>query len=225
MMKKVLIALIGGTAIGFASLAQAADLPYRNAPQTYEYAPSFTWTGFYVGANLGVGFGSFNGSGANYFGTSPSGGLLGLTAGYNYQSGNLLIGAEGDYAWSHIADANTFLPGVTSTGVVQNIDTIRARFGYAADRFLAYGTGGYAGANVRGVLNNVPAQAVADQTFYANGFTLGLGVEYAITPHITAKAEYLYVSLASNNFFNNTPNSSTVGANLNLLRGGVNYKF
>jgi outer membrane immunogenic protein len=224
-MKKVLIALIGGAAMGFASLAQAADLPYRSNVQTYDAPASFTWAGLYVGANLGAGFGGFNGPGGNYFGPSPAGGLLGLTVGYNYQSGNLLVGAEGDYAWSHIADQATTRVGVSSTGVVQNIDTIRARAGYAADRLLVYGTGGYAGANIRGVLNNVPASAVADQTFYANGFTLGVGVEYAITPHITAKAEYLYVSLASNSYFNSTPNYTSVGTNLNLLRAGVNYKF
>ncbi|WP_294541145.1 outer membrane beta-barrel protein [uncultured Rhodoblastus sp.] len=224
-MKKVLIAMVGGAALGAASLAQAGDLPGRPYGQSYDAPPSFTWTGFYAGAQLGVGFGGFNGPGAAYFGSSPSGGLIGLTAGYNFQSGNLMVGAEGDYAWSHIADQATFMPGVSSTGVVQNIDTIRARFGYAAERLLAYGTGGYAGANIRGVLNNAPASAVADQTFYANGFTLGVGVEYAITPHITAKAEYLYVSLGTNSYFNSTPNYTSVGTNLNLLRAGVNYKF
>jgi outer membrane immunogenic protein len=224
-MKKVLIALIGGSAIGIASLAQAGDLPYRDNAQSYDAPPSFTWTGFYAGAILGIGFGGFSEPGAAYFGTSPSGGLLGLTAGYNYQSGNLLVGAEGDFAWSHIADQATTRFGVSSTGVVQNIDTVRARVGYATERLLAYGTGGYAGANIRGVLNNAPASAVADQTFYANGFTLGVGVEYAITPHITAKAEYLYISLGSNSYFNSTPNTTSVETNLNLLRAGVNYKF
>ncbi len=135
------------------------------------------------------------------------------------------MGVEGDYAWSHISDEATFYRGVTSSGTVQNINTVRARFGYAMDRILIYGTGGYAGGNVRGVLDNAPASAVADQSFYANGFALGAGVEYAITPHITAKAEYLYVGLSSNLYFNNTPNVSSAGANLNLLRGGVNYKF
>ncbi len=225
-MKKVLIAAIGGAAISFASLAQAADLPYdRGAPSSYDYPPAFTWTGLYLGANFGFGFGGFNGYGANYFGDSPMGGALGLTAGYNFQSGNLLAGVEGDYAWSHISDSATYYRGVTSSGTVQNIDTVRARFGYAMDRVLIYGTGGYAGGNVRGVLNNAPASAVADQSFYANGFTLGFGAEYAITPHITAKAEYLYVALGSNTYFNSTPNVSSAGANLNLLRGGLNYKF
>lgn len=225
-MKKVLIAVIGGAAIGFASLAQAADLPYRNAaPSNYDYPPAFTWTGFYAGLNAGGGFGSFTGPGQAYFGSSPTGWLIGGTAGYNYQSGNLMVGVEGDYDWSHISSSATILPGIGSSGEIQNIATIRARFGYAADRFLIYGTAGYAGADIRGTLSNIPASAVADQSFWANGYTLGVGAEYAITPHVTAKAEYLYASFGNNTFFNNTPNVTSVGANVNLLRGGVNYKF
>ena len=223
-MKKVLIAVIGGAAAAYASLAQAADLPYRReAPASYDYPPTFTWTGFYVGANAGLGFGGFNGYGANYFGSTPIGGAFGLTAGYNYQSGKLVVGGEGDYAWSHIANSASPYARVTSSGIVQNLDTIRARFGYAADRALFFATAGYAGANIRGVLS-APG-AVADETYYANGFTLGLGVEYAITPHITAKAEYLYASLGSNTYFNNTSAASSAGANINLIRTGLNYKF
>ena len=170
-----------------------------------------------------LGFGGFNGYGANYFGKSPAGGAFGLTAGYNYQSGNLVVGIEGDYAWSHIANSSNSFTGVTSTGVLQNVDTVRARFGYAADRALFFATAGYAGGNIRGVLTS--PLSVDDQTRYANGFALGLGVEYAITPHITAKAEYLYTSLGSNSYFNNTPAYASAGANINILRTGVNYKF
>ena len=132
---------------------------------------------------------------------------------------------EGDYDWSRIASDATAYPGVASTGNVQNVSTIRARFGYAMDRILIYGTGGYAGGSIRGVLNNFNRAPSSDQSMWANGFALGLGAEYAITPHITAKAEYLYTSLGSNTYFAGTPNVSSVGANLNLLRAGVNYKF
>jgi outer membrane immunogenic protein len=225
-MKKVSIAAIGGAAIGFASLAQAADLPYRNgAPASYDYPPSFTWTGFYAGLNAGGGFGSFTDIGQAYFGSNPNGGLIGGTIGYNYQSGNLMIGAEGDYDWSNIGSNATVFPGISSSGSIQSLATIRARVGYAADRFMVYGTGGYAGADIRGTLSNFAAKAVADQSFWANGYTLGVGAEYAITPHITAKAEYLWTSFGSNTFFSNTPNITSAGANVNLLRGGVNYKF
>jgi outer membrane immunogenic protein len=225
-MKKVSIAVIGGAAMSIASLAQAADLPYRSAaPGNYDYPPSFTWTGFYAGVNLGGGIGNFSGSGAPYFGSDPSGWLAGFTAGYNYQSGNLLLGGEADYDWSRIASDASVFPGVASTGIVQNMTTIRARFGYAMDRILVYGTGGYAGASVRGVLSNVAQSAFADQSYWANGFALGVGAEYALTPHITAKAEYLYTSLGNSTYFAGTPNVSNVGANLSLLRAGVNYKF
>lgn len=227
-MSKVLIAAIAAAAISAATLAQAADLPRRYAPaydEGYAAPPAFTWTGFYAGGTAGVGFGGFNGPGARYFGDNPSGLQFGLTGGYNYQSGNLLFGLEGDYAWSHIADSASPLPGVTSSGNVQNLSTARARFGYSYDRALFFATGGYAGANIRGVLNNGPAGSVADQSQWANGFALGLGVEYALTARISAKAEYLYTSLSSNSYFVGTPNPTNVGANINILRGGVNYHF
>ncbi len=225
-MKKVSIALISGVAISFASLAQAADLPYnKDAPTAYDYPPSFTWTGFYAGLNLGAGLGSFLGGGNTYFGSNPDGWLIGGTIGYNYQSGNLLVGAEADYDWSHFASSATSAPGITSSGNIENIATIRARFGYAMDRLLIFGTGGYAGAEVAGTLNNYAASAVANQSFWSNGYALGVGAEYAVTPHITLKAEYLFASFGSNNFFALTPNYMSASANVNMLRAGMNYKF
>lgn len=225
-MKKVLIAVIGGAAACFASLAQAADLPsYKGGPSYYDYPPAFTWTGFYIGGLAGLGFGSFDRPGSSYFGSSTFGGAFGATAGYNYQSGNLLVGAEGDYAWSHIADeTKSVAGGFAGTGVINNLDTIRARFGYVYDRALFYGTGGYAGAEVRGALSAIAPAAGFDQTRYVNGFTLGVGMEYAITPHITAKAEYLYASFGDASYFS-APYATRTSAGLNLLRGGVNYKF
>jgi outer membrane immunogenic protein len=222
-MKKLLIAAIGATA--FVSLAQAADLPYMKEAPAYAYAPAFTWTGFYLGANAGLGFGGFDGA-QRYFGSSPLGGLYGFTAGYNYQQGNLVVGGEGDFAFGHVADDASPSLGSgaigTSTGVLQNFFSVRGRVGYAMDRVLFYGTGGYAGANVRGALSG-PGVAL-DQTRVANGWTLGLGMEYAITPHFSVKGEYLYASMGNNNYFSSLYATSN-SVNLNLLRAGVNYHF
>ncbi|MBB4199127.1 hypothetical protein CCR94_16650 [Rhodoblastus sphagnicola] len=225
-MKKVLIAAAVG-AMAFASLAQAADLPYRKeAPAPYDYAPTFTWTGAYLGVNAGLAFGSFDG-GKRYFGGSPLGGLYGFTGGYNYQQGKLVVGGEGDFAFGHVADAaspslNNGAATGSSTGVVENFFTVRARVGYAMDRVLLYGTGGYAGSEVRGALSG--GGFGYDQTRVANGWTLGVGMEYAITPHFSAKAEYLYASMGDNTYFS-SPNSISNGVNLNLVRAGVNYHF
>jgi outer membrane immunogenic protein len=219
-MKKVLIAAAG--ALAFTSLAQAADLPYRKeAPAVYDYAPTFTWTGLYGGLNVGVGFGSYVG-GQAFFGKSPAGGLYGFTGGYNYQQGRLIVGGEGDFAMGHIADSAAPIGGV-STGVVRNFFSLRARVGYAlADRTLIYGTGGYAGADVRGAVG-APGISL-DQSHIANGWALGGGMEYAITPHFSVKGEYMYASMGNNTYFT-PPNAVSNGVNLNLVRAGVNYHF
>jgi outer membrane immunogenic protein len=220
-MKKVMIAAVG--AMAFASVAQAADLPYRkSAPADYDVPPAFTWTGAYLGVNAGLAFGSFSG-GQRYFGGSPLGGLYGFTGGYNYQQGKLVVGGEGDFAFGHVADAATPFVGGSSTGVVENFFSVRARVGYAMDRALFYGTGGYAGTDVRGAVAG-PNTAL-DQTHVANGWTLGAGMEYAITPHFSAKAEYLYASMGNNTFFGGTNYGVSNGVNINLLRAGVNYHF
>ena len=75
---------------------------------------------------------------------------------------------------------------------------------------------------MRGALSG-PGVAL-DQTRVANGWALGAGMEYAITPHFSAKAEYLYASMGNNSYFS-SPYTVSNGVNLNLLRAGVNYHF
>ena len=72
------------------------------------------------------------------------------------------------------------------------LGTLRARFGYAWDRVLVYGTAGGAGANVETALTGLPYQS--SPVF---GWTVGGGIEVAVAEHWTFKAEYLYVDLAN----------------------------
>ena len=116
-MKTLLLATTALLAVG--ASAFAADLPDRKSPpRAYETAiPMFTWTGFYLGLNAGAAFGNNNSNGsygANGFGlpNSPtayygvSGGgkssaqfIGGGQIGYNYQIGQLVVGAETDLQW------------------------------------------------------------------------------------------------------------------------------
>src|SRR3954471_12727515 len=85
-----------------ASGAQAADLPSRYSPApAYNAMPTFTWSGFYVGANLGygrsTGHNQYFDPAFNVTGGSRKGGFLGgVQAGYNYQFGMFVVGAETD---------------------------------------------------------------------------------------------------------------------------------
>jgi outer membrane immunogenic protein len=220
---------IAALALSLATPAMAADLPNRyNAPQNDYYAPPpvFTWTGLYAGINGALAAGSFSNGGNAAFGNS-FGGVGGLTAGYNYQSGALLVGAEGDFAFGSAKGSGVFNNTAIGNGQVQNIDTVRVRFGYIYDHFLFYVTGGYAGANVHGSVIDSSANPnlLVSQSQYLNGWTIGTGVEVALTNHISVKGEYLFTQLGGGNFFNGTRDQLNSGLNMNLIRAGVNYRF
>ncbi len=207
--------------------ARAADLPSRYyAPQApyYDPVPTFAWSGFYAGGNGQLGIGSYT-SAARSFGT-PFGGLGGATVGYNYQQGKLLVGAEGDIAFGSISGSNGGYNTSTSAAT-HGLGTARVRVGYVWDRALLYVTGGYAGAQLNGKLNdfNGSPNLQLEQSHYLNGFAVGLGVEYALTTKVSVKGEYLFTGFGSSNYFGGTRDSTSLGQNVNLLRAGVNYHF
>ena len=98
-----------------AAVALAADLPTKKeAPAPVFVPPPFTWTGFYIGGNIGgvwgtgtrqstlyaAGFPFLSTYYPNNLGTNPGGWLLGGQAGYNYQSGAAVFGLETDLDWT-----------------------------------------------------------------------------------------------------------------------------
>ncbi len=216
-MKKFGIVAGVGAAI-FATAAFAADLGYRRQEpvQPFTRAPIFTWTGFYVGANLGYGFGSVQGRSGNLF-KDPSGVLGGGQIGYDYQVGQTVLGLEADLA-------ATGIHGKAATGRIAGskfaqpyLGTLRVRAGYAVSRFLPYLTAGLAyGRNHY----KVPGVGTATATNY--GWTGGGGVEYAFTDNLSAKVEGLYVNLADKKALGG---AIKAGTHEGIVRAGVNYKF
>ena len=99
--------LVSTAAILISVSARAADLPARvQPPAPVAYAPSFSWTGFYVGGELGwIRTDSDYTTGAVLLGTpflvsattGKDGLSYGILAGYNYQAGNVVLGVEGDF--------------------------------------------------------------------------------------------------------------------------------
>lgn len=137
--------------------ARAADmkLPVKAppAPVAAPLAASPDWSGFYVGVNAGA--------------INSDGGLVGGTAGYNFQTGPAVLGVEGDIDASW---ANRTAP---------YLDTVRGRFGYAIDQFMPYFTAGWAWGDHGG----------------ANGAALGGGIEVRLLPAVSMKLEYLHVRI------------------------------
>ena len=220
MMKRVVFACLG--MLGLAATANAADLPRRYDPVPQRtFVPVYNWTGFYIGINGGGGWGDSKWSSVGSF--DVSGGMIGGTAGYNWQSAQWVFGLEGDLDWTNINGSST-AACVAGCRTSNNwLATVRGRVGYAFDRFLPYITGGLALGNIKA---SQPGFTGGDDT--NAGWTVGGGLEFVIAGNWTAKAEYLYVDLGKFNCglaCGNGINPDNVSFSSHLVRGGVNFRF
>jgi outer membrane immunogenic protein len=219
-MKRVFLACAG--VLLLAASANAADLPRRYDPPARApvYGQFYNWTGFYIGINGGGAWGRSEWTSAGEF--DVSGGVIGGTIGYNWQSGPMVFGLEGDIDWTNIKGSTTALCGIACRTRNSWLATARGRLGYSFDRFMPYVTGGLAMGDIEARLGGTP---VSDDTNV--GWTIGGGVEFAIAGNWTAKAEYLYVDLGDFNcgIACGVANPDNVSFRTHLLRGGVNVRF
>jgi outer membrane immunogenic protein len=221
-MKKLVAACFAAGALVAAQCAAAADLSvaplYKAPPQV---SPVYNWTGFYLGANGGGGWGRSWWQ-SQSTGIDLSGGGVGGTAGYNWQFGNAVLGVEGDIDWSNLKGTSgaVLCPGCSTSD--SWLSTVRGRAGYAFGGIMPYVTGGLAVGDIRAT---APGLAGASTT--NAGWTVGGGIEIALPGNWTAKAEYLHVDLGS---FNCGPNCGTSPTNNvskqdDVIRAGLNYHF
>lgn len=212
--------LVTGCALSMvlgAGMAFGADIGPRNMPtKAPVYAPIYNWSGFYVGINGGGGWGRSDFAGPLGSGSfNPSGGLVGGTVGYNYQMGKTVLGLEGDIDWSNIRGSTPC--GVTNCDMHNRwLSTVRGRVGYAADRWMPYVTGGLALGDI-----NTSITGVGSANSTKAGWTLGGGIEAAISGPLTAKIEYLYVDLGRGGSVAGTDASFRSS----IVRAGLNYRF
>jgi outer membrane immunogenic protein len=188
--------------------AAAADLPSNKAPPQAPPAPQLPWTGIYVGANLGYGWGDQN---------SFSGVVGGGQVGYNYQFTPLFVASiEADIQGASLSSAGQ---GYAQPGrSIDYFGTVRGRVGITPfdPRLLIFGTGGFAYSQVRyngGAINtNRP------------GWTAGGGVEWLVTPAWSVKLEYLYTDISTEDL-GSWPYQGLGKTKFSTVRAGVNYHF
>jgi high affinity Mn2+ porin len=209
---------VAAAALFVSAGAGAADLP-AVAPLN---GAAYDWSGFYMGGHLG-----FASGGSDFTATQPGGahnlsGTLdlfrrydfytgegsnfgGFQAGYNvlYRSG-LLLGVEADVSFPGFMSGTSTLatPRIgtaTYSDQLEMSGSVRGRVGYAFDRWLYYGTAGFAWTQdnlTRTQLNDNPlgtaGGTIESKYPVRSGWTIGAGVEAPLMPHWTARLEYLY---------------------------------
>jgi outer membrane immunogenic protein len=252
-----------------ATPALGADMALKAPPAAP--APACTWCGWYVGGNVGYGWGrdtdpgiSFIDGGVNFTGffntggnvyrsVDPRGAVGGLQLGYNWQTGNWVVGAIADFDGAGIkasGSATSTIPPTIATineglsGNVKWFGTVRAKVGYAAGKdWLLYGTGGLAYGRVSEVIGfNCPAGGIGcfvgtnfngSQAMNKVGWTAGAGVDYMLSNRVSLGLEYLYLNLGTET----VTGFSTTGAfptsflfanqhfGANIVRGTLDFHF
>jgi len=196
MTNKLLSALLAGTFLaGAATLsAQAADLPAQSYYKAPVAAPmAYNWTGLY----LGVMGGYMAGSG------DLDGGFFGGTVGYNWQAAGSpwVIGIEFDGGWTNFGASETVGPLFAETEA-NSVFTLRGRLGHTflSDRTLLYVTGGGAWMRNEITLGAVGGPFISESKTHS-GWTVGAGIEHAVTENVSLKVEYQYMDLGSKTYF------------------------
>jgi outer membrane immunogenic protein len=232
------IIISAGIVLALGQLALAADLP-RKAPAYIPPAPPpMTWTGCYIGANVGGAFG--DASATFNFGevsTNGSGFAGGGQIGCDYQfAGPWVIGFRNMFDGTSNDRSRTIGTGPLAGGVVnfnnQWFDTLTGRVGYAlAPVWLLYFQGGGAWAHTS---TNITFNGVqtGQGSNTRSGWTIGGGVEWMFAPHWSAFLEGNYMDFGTKN---GTILNAAVGcaagcayaakATETTVLVGVNYRF
>ncbi len=186
------------------ALASAADLPLRTAPPLFTAVPVANWQGFYAGSFFAGTQAHYQASQIASRGVTKTGHTTGMLAGYNFQSGGLVYGLEGDLGMNFLRTDNGGVSGGLVAHSAESLYSahLRGRIGYDLGAFMPFVAGGlmYNESYVR-VSSGLDAKgAVQDKI----GWTLGAGLDWKVPLPIVGetilRAEYLYEGIPSSTY-------------------------
>ncbi len=215
--------------------AVAADIPMK-APPAPPPPPVFSWTGFYLGGDIGGAWSNGhitdNLDGINVS-TNRSGVIGGFEAGYNYQISNIVLGVEGNFDWTSLGFTGTgvVVPGVGTLQASANtnwVSTLAGRFGVAFNQVLLYGKAGGGWVRNTASITNLTTGGSLSASNTNDGWLVGAGVEWAFNSNWSAKIEYDYLKLDHWGFTGVAllpGDAFTVSRSIDELKVGLNYRF
>src|ERR1700722_900019 len=236
------VATITGSALA-ADLPVAAPLPA--APAYVPPAPYFTWTGCYVGGNVGFGWQNnraFDPLLGDAGSDTASGVVGGGQIGCDWQTGPWVFGVQGMFDGTDLNSSHNNPLAPTGTEVMSTntrwFSTQTGRIGLAfPPQAMVYAKGGIAEASFRYTDNDPTVSPFAGYVSpYAGsasatrvGWTVGAGFEYSFAPNWSAFAEYNYMGFESNattfNYVGLGSYNYNLTHDLQTVLVGVNFRF
>ncbi|MCZ7595017.1 MAG: outer membrane beta-barrel protein [Hyphomicrobium sp.] len=241
------------TVVGLGAAASADG--YDRGSKGFVAPPAYSWSGVYMGVHGGYGWGDSDITeeplqilGVPFPPLSSSsdvdGGLGGVQLGMNKQFGNWVVGGEFRLSGADISGSTNDCLGLSGLGIppgVFNCDTnvnwvaaALAKLGYAQNRWLIYGTAGWAvaGVDYGSSIVIVPGFPVitlpSGENDTADGFAFGGGVEYAFTESVSFGVEYTRMELESEGsglFLGGILSSGDREIELNTVTARLNVKW
>jgi opacity protein-like surface antigen len=230
-----------GSALTANLARQAPALIYKSPPAPHAY----NWTGLYIGGDGGYGLERSGGTLMTAAGIplapysyNVAGPFAGAFIGGNYQLDRFVVGVEGDWQAGNLMGNNQVLAPLGAAGTfpggpftisttIKDYGSIRGRLGFAFDRFLVFGTAGWAWGKP-----SISYALTGAVPFFTNGGNsyggaAGAGVEYVLTEHILGRIEYRYANLRTPGFVNVATNSADAGHGVPIsdIRAGIAYKL
>ena len=219
---------------------KAADYQQQYVPEVQQ----FSWTGFYAG---GAGGWTFDGN-ADYaipqakdlgLDHELGGPLLGGQLGYIQQLGFIGIGAELQGLWTGIEGDKILFDGAVDTSTdIQAMALGKLKAGAAFDRFFVFGTGGYAGGEVKAsakapACGGPAVECSWSDSNWANGYFYGAGIAAALTERWTVGVEWNHIVLNNVDFDSNVKGGQYDGmplqahsdVNLDVILATANFRF
>ena len=170
-------------------------------------AQQYNWTGLYLGGHVGIAatdadWTFFNGAVTETFRQDSSGWSGGAHLGLQQQMGNFVIGAEVSWSRLNHEDTSTALlaPNRSRTSEIDDLFLATVRLGVTFNQWLPYVKGGYANGDVSyRTFVTSSGQPTTQSSGREHGWTVGAGLEYAMTPNLILGVEYDYVRLNVDN--------------------------
>lgn len=232
-------ALLGATAANADGFGKAKGKGY------YEPAPYFTWSGLYFGGSIGGQWSDIDGryfaNPANRHSSSLDSGIYGGHFGIQQQLGRLILGFEASVGgtgvfekWNRGRSSSTAGCRITDpTSTCQHhtdyFVTIGPRIGWdVAPGWMIFANGGYASGvlNTRTVLRTDPPVQVDFTTARHDGWFVGAGVEWALTPDVFVGIEYQHIEFENVRHRHNLVTSiRDMEYSTDILRARLSYKI